>query len=205
MSSLSATVPTVAGTFSPLRPALRLDGHPYSPALLHQIVELAARLESFEQAAIALKATKRPDISSRHVNRLTQEVGTDLARQRDAQAEQYRRRQLVPQVTETPPLAVVEVDGGRLGTRQEGSAPGVHQAQAKEDKIACLLSMNSNTHSQDPHPEPPPAFREALRVARLVRRLKSQSATAPAPQTAPGEAQTPTVQPAAAEPDQEPC
>jgi hypothetical protein len=47
----------------------------------------------------------------------------------------------------------------------------VHQAQAKEDKIACLLSMQSDTHAADPQPEPPSGFRDVRRVARLVQRL----------------------------------
>src|SRR5207302_7608362 len=106
----------------------------------------------------------------------TQEVGTDLAHARDAQAVQQRRRQLPQRVAEPPPVAVVEVDGGRLGTREPGVGPGVQQPQAKEDKIAFLLSMRSATHPEDPQPEPPPAFRDHPRVARLVRQIKAQSA-----------------------------
>jgi hypothetical protein len=68
-------------------------------------------------------------------------------------------------------LAVVEVDGGRLFTRQPGCGPGVHQPQPKEDKIACLLSMRGRTHDHDPQPLPPPAFRDPPRVARLAQRL----------------------------------
>jgi hypothetical protein len=116
------------------------------------------------------------DITGRHVQRLTHETGSELAQQRDEQAECYHRRELRPRVAESPPLAVVEVDGGRLGTRQAGAGPGVHHAQAKEDKIACLLSMRSETHAEDPQPQPPPAFRDARRVARLVQQVQGQAA-----------------------------
>lgn len=150
---------------------MRLDGHGYSPALFHQIVEAAAQLKSFQQASLALRLLGGLDISPRHVGRLAQEVGAELAQLRDAQAVQRRRRELLPQVASAPTLAVAEVDGGRLFTRAPGCGPGVHQAQAKEDKIACLLSMQSDPHTEDPQPEPPPAFREARRVARLVQRL----------------------------------
>jgi len=150
---------------------LRLDGHGYSPALFHQIVEAAAQLKSFQQASLALRLLGGLDISPRHVGRLAQEVGAELVQLRDAQAVQRRRRQLRPQVASAPALAVAEVDGGRLFTRAPGCGPGVHQAQAKEDKIACLLSMQSTAHADDPQPEPPPAFREARRVVRLVQRL----------------------------------
>src|SRR5262249_21682427 len=62
--------------------------------------------------------------------------------------------------------------------------PGVQQPQAKEDKIAFLLSMRSAVHAEDPHPEPPPAFRDHPRVARLVRQIKAQAA--PPAHEAPG-------------------
>jgi hypothetical protein len=162
---------------------LRLDGHSYTPDLLRRILTLAGRLKSAEQAAVALEVAADVAISGRHVQRLLQEVGDDLARQRDDQAARYRRRELPAQVQEPPALAVVEVDGGRLGTRQEGAGPGVHQVQPKEDKVACLLSMRSQTHAADPQPQPPPAFRDERRVARLVRQLQGQAA-APADEPA---------------------
>jgi hypothetical protein len=126
--------------------------------------------------AVALAVAAEIAISGRQVQRLTQEIGTELAAQRDAQADQYRRRELPARVATPPPLAVVEVDGGRLGTRQTGAGPGVHQAQAKEDKIACLSSMRAATHATDPQPQPPPAFRQARRVARLVQQFQAQAA-----------------------------
>src|SRR5262249_5520556 len=78
---------------------------------------------------------------------------------------------------EPPPVAVVEVDGGRRGTRQMGAGPGVHPPQAKEGKIACLVSLRSDTHAVDPRPAPPATFRAARRVARLVQQLQGQSAS----------------------------
>jgi hypothetical protein len=72
-------------------------------------------------------------------------------------------------------VAVVEVDGGRLGTRQVGAGPGVHQPQHQEDKIACLISMAASVHPEDPQLEPPPSFVEPRRVQRLVQEIKSQS------------------------------
>jgi hypothetical protein len=155
---------------------LRLTGHRYTPDLLCRLVTLAGQLPSAACAATAASTIADVSISGRHVQRLTQEVGTDLAHLRDAQAVQQRRRQLEPRVAEAPPVAVVEVDGGRVGTREPGLGPGVQQPQAKEDKIAFLLSMRSQTHAEDPQPEPPPAFRDHPRVARLVRQIKAPSA-----------------------------
>jgi hypothetical protein len=111
------------------------------------------------------------DISPRHVGRLAREAGVEMAQARDANAVKHRRRQLPAEVASAPALAAIEVDGGRVFTRQAGCGPGVHQAQAKEDKVGCLLHLESRTHAEDPQPEPPPAFRDCRRVVRLVQRV----------------------------------
>jgi hypothetical protein len=115
-------------------------------------------------------------ICGRHLQRLVQEVGEDLIQQRDEQAVQRRRRTLESEAAEPPPVAVIEIDGGRLGTREPGVGPGVQNPQFKEDKIAFLQSMTSATHTEDPQPEPPAAFRDHPRVDRLVRQIKAHSA-----------------------------
>jgi hypothetical protein len=144
--------------------------------LLCRLVTLAGQLPSAAGAASALGTIADLHISGRHVQRLAYEVGTELARLRDEQAAQQRRRQLPPRAAAAPPVAVVEVDGGRLGTREPGAAPGVQQPQCKENKVAFLIGLRTPTRTTDPQPEPPPAFRDHPRVARLVRQVKAQSA-----------------------------
>ena len=52
------------------------------------------------------------------------------------------------------------------------------QAEPKEDKIACLVSLRSDVHDQDPQPEPPPSFVEPRRVQRLVAGMKGPAGEA---------------------------
>lgn len=133
---------------------------------------LAAKLGSFAQAATAIAVAADVDISSRHVDRLTREVGNDLASQRDQRTASHRKRELACEVQDPPQLAVVEIDGGRLNTREANTKAGVHQKQSKEEKIACLLTEPSKTHPSDPQPEPPESFLHQRRVVRLVRQIK---------------------------------
>ena len=114
-------------------------------------------------------------ISPRQVQQLTTEVGADLARHRDAQADQRRRRTLKPRVGQTPAAVVVEVDGGRLRTRATGAGRGVHQAENQEDKIACLATLDSVEHRADPQPQPPASFLQPRRVQRLVQQMAGQA------------------------------
>ena len=132
------------------------------------------------------------------MQQLTGEVGADLARQRDARAEQRRRRQLPPRVDQTPAAVVVEVDGGRLRTRATGEGRGVHQAENKEDKIACLATLQSSERCEDPQPEPPASFLQPRRVQRLVQQMAGQAggddraaAQQPAPTDNGGEVEPP--------------
>lgn len=112
------------------------------------------------------------DISASQVRRLAHEVGAELIEQRDRKAIEHRHRRLAPRTEVVPDAVVVEVDGGRIRTRAAGSAPGVHQAQNKEDKIACLATLRGPTFATDPCPEPPASFLCPRRVQRLVNRMK---------------------------------
>jgi len=154
-------------------------------------------LHSFADAAFALGLSDL-SISARHVQQLTQKVGTDLARRRDEQAQQRRRRELVPRVATPPEVVAVEVDGGRLRTRASDSGRGVHEAENKEDKIACLVTLTKVEHAEDPQPEPPPSFVQPRRIQRLVQQMAGQaSAPRAAADGRPGE---PEAEPVSATP-----
>jgi hypothetical protein len=189
--SPSATAPPAGGTFSPLRPSLRLDNHSYSPAVLLLIAQAAARLPSAEAAAVALELAGIK-ISSRHLQRIANEIADELIRQRDRKVEQRRRRELPVRVAAAPDTVAVEVDGGRLRTRATGGGPGVHEQQNKEDKIACLVTLQSQEYEADPRPQPPESFLEPRRVQRLVQQMQGQSGDKP--QEEEGQGDTPAVQ-----------
>lgn len=98
-----------------------------------------------------------------------------MVQQRDEQVVRRRRRQLPARVAAPPAVVAVEVDGGRLRSRAANCGPGVHQPQYKEEKIACLVNLNTPTSEQDPQPEPPESFLRPRRVQRLVRQLKGHA------------------------------
>jgi hypothetical protein len=154
--------------------ALGLDEHGYSSSVLERIVTAAARFSSFRDATAAVRMSGI-DLSESQVRRLAHEVGAELIGERDRKAVEHRRRQLAPRTEVVPEVVVVEVDGGRIRTRAAGSAPGVHEAQNKEDKIACLATLTGPTFAADPSPEVPESFRCPRRVQRLVNQMKGQA------------------------------
>lgn len=154
---------------------LRLDNHGYSPALVQHAVTAAARLHSFEAAAFAVDADEKA-ISGRHIRNLVQEIGSDLARARDRRGEDQVHHRLKASVPIPPAVVAVEVDGGRLRTRESPSGAGVHQAMNQEDKIACLVTLKSPVAEQDPQPRLPESYKNCRRVQRLVQQMQGQAA-----------------------------
>jgi hypothetical protein len=173
--SRSATVPAAAGTFSPLRMSLRLDEHQFSPNVIKMIAEAVGKLHSDAQAATALQLAKIP-ISLSQIQRIARQVGQEMIQERDKKVELRRKRQLPVRVDVTPEVVAVEVDGGRLRTRASQCGLGVHEVQGKEDKVACLVTLQSQRLEHDPQPEPPPSFRQPRRVRRLVTAMKGLAA-----------------------------
>ena len=172
--------------------------------MLQRIAEAAARLQSAAEATFALHLAGI-EISSRHLQRLAREIGGALAQQRDHKALQHRRRALPARVATAPAVVAVEVDGGRLRTREVGCGPGVHQQQNKEDKIACLVTLTSVVHPTDPQPQPPPSFLEPRRVQRLVQQMQGLSGDKPQDESGQEDASPPPqLEEASAERDSKP-
>jgi ribosomal protein L12E/L44/L45/RPP1/RPP2 len=159
------------------------------------IAEADARLKSATDAAFALHLAG-VEISSRHVQRIAAEIGAELAQLRDQKAAKQRRRKLPVRVATPPEAVAVEVDGGRLRTRALGCGPGVHDKQNQEDKVACLVTLQTAVQATDPQPEPPESFQEPRRVQRLVQQMQGLSADKPQEQVKQEDTSTPAAPPA---------
>jgi hypothetical protein len=186
---------------------LRLDSHGFSPTISGKIVRAAARTGSFAAAAESLNDEAEVAISDRQVGRIAHEVGDQLRDRRDRRVEAFRQGSATPEVAVAPRLAAVFVDGGRLQTRSEepGRGAGIHDPAWREDKVANLLTMHTEVHEQDPHPELPRCFTKKREVVELVQGVTGQGALADV--TDPGEEAPPALtafEPAADEAEEGP-
>ena len=132
-----------------------MDGHGYSPTILHRILHMVGVTDSYDVAATALDVASELSISSREVNKLATAIGREMASDRDARTRQYVEQPLPRQATEVdvrPDLAAVFCDGGRMRTRQEGQGVGVHEPHWRETKNAGFHRMQSQTFAEDPQP-----------------------------------------------------
>lgn len=153
-----------------------------TPGLVQRMVFAAAETRSFERAARVLKEVGGNEVSISTVERVTRQVGEELAVLRD-EDQAAKPARLVQPPAEPPPLAVVECDGGRIRTREEGQGRGVHGEAWRETKNACLLRMTHQTFADDPEPELPKAFCDPQRVAKLA---EKEAPPALPSETAPG-------------------
>ena len=137
---------------------------------------MAGVTSSFDVAEEALKVVGEISISDRQINKLTSEIGQQMARDRDARTQQYVNQPLPRQArcVEVPvDLAAVFCDGGRMRTRQPDQGRGIHQPHWRETKNAAFHRMQSRSFEADPQPDLPDCFRNQAYVEKLVHGLKS--------------------------------
>jgi len=156
--------PAVGGIFFPLREAMGLDSRELTPAMTQRIVYASAETRSSQRASLVLKHVGGNEVSPSTVQRVTHQVGMELAALRD----EGDTPGLVQAPENPPELAVVEADGGRIRTREPGQGRGVHGEAWRETKNANLLRMTHQTFAEDPESELPRAFTDPKRVAKLV-------------------------------------
>jgi len=156
---------------------LKLDEHGYSPTTIYHILYATAEVKSHNKAAKMLDVLDDLPISGRHVNRLAEEIGLEMAAQRDREVEDFVHHRRQPPTAAAPEVAVIGLDGGRVLTRESGQGTGVHGQGWKEDKVACLQTMKGATFSADPHPEPPKCFLDAPKVDQMVRDIQANHGT----------------------------
>jgi len=159
---------------------LRLGSHNFSPAILGKVVRAAARGSSFADAAESLADQAEITISGRQVGRIAHEIGAQLQHTREQQVDDFQDRRATPESPVVPRLAAVSVDGGRLQTRsvERGRGPGIHGHAWREDKVANLLTMSTQSYDDDPHPKLPRCFTKKREVVELVQGISGQGALA---------------------------
>ena len=144
---------------------MQLGERRYSPDFQRKFTETATRTKSFAQAAIVSGIWSEQKITPRTVARIAEEAGLELVQTRDAEVDDFtHHRRRAEGEDPKHELVAVFVDGGRVQTRDEllDLGPGIHNEAWREDKIARLQTMETQTHAVDPCPEPPACFAKPL-------------------------------------------
>lgn len=147
---------------------LKIARETFSPGVRQKVVLTVTETKSYERAERVLRRVGEIEISGRHVGRIAGERGQQLIDEQHDRAARHQQQQLPVEVSNPPELAVVEMDGGRIRTRQAGCGPGTHQPAWRETKNALFQRMSSEQHADDPAPELPAALQNRHRVRQLV-------------------------------------
>lgn len=161
---------------------MKLGTEGYSPRLLQKIEYAGANEGSFEQGSRALRILAELPISAKHVQRITERLGEERRRQRDAEVAAMKTGTLKPTYPNPPQVSAIHLDAGKLQLREEDGKPGVREPRWADSKVACFLTYTAREGNTDPQPNPPAVFLDPPRVMRLCKemeRVRSQPAAGP--------------------------
>lgn len=174
----------------------------YTPRMYRRLVFAVVQATSFADAAEVLAELCDLKLLPKRLWRAAQRIGEERRQECRAAAERYealplpaRRESPAPQI---PPVACVQMDGGRYQQRDRCAAetlpeatPSVASEASSQDapndgcwreyKAGLLMSMTSKTHAEDPCPELPATFADPTKMREIAREIKgftSESAVA---------------------------
>jgi len=150
---------------------LKLGTEGYSPAMLQKIEYASGNEPSFSQASRALAHLAEVSISPKHLQRLAGRLGEERRQYRDAEVAAHQAKTLQPRHTEPPVVAAVHLDAGKIQMRDDDGPAGVREPHWADTKVACCVTYTPRTGTQDPQPDPPPAFLDRPSVMRLCREM----------------------------------
>ena len=137
---------TAARLFFPQSQSLGIDLGSISPGLLAKVTYAGGNAPSFQRGSQDLLALAEVDVDAKQVERLSKQIGSERCNERDAAAAAYLARPLVqredtPTGVKPPPVAVVEMDGGRLQIRSPKEASPepakVHETLLEQEAELC--------------------------------------------------------------------
>jgi hypothetical protein len=195
----------VGAIFFPQSKSLGIDRSHYSPSLQRKIIYAGTAHGSFELGKQALHELAAVAVTTKLVERLTEQIGNERLAERNQAVAAFEGLPLTdkhqsPAAVASPKVGVVMVDGGRLQILQRGAdakAPDEDEdvpagrergKHWREDKAALLLTVDSAVSAADPCPEIPETFVAPTRILKLAREIHAVAAgqdgvTAPVAQT----------------------
>lgn len=129
-------------------------------------------------------------LNATRVSELTLQAGCEMKEQQTADVEAFEQHEatrplLAPREASpdapanAPQVGVVEIDGGRIRTRDENSPRGITRPHWREFQAGCVVRLQSKESAEDPRPEVPKLFLDRPKVQKLVTQLHRQRKAMP--------------------------
>jgi hypothetical protein len=171
--------------FFPQREPLRLDSQNFTPRARRKVVHAGGTSKSHQAAAKSLGELAEWNLNATRVSELTEETGREMKAQQTAAVDAFHHRESQRKLTSPreldpgapenlPEVGVVEMDGGRIRTREEERPRGVRSPHWREFQAGCVVRLQSDEFPEDPRPQVPSLFLSRPRVQKLVSQLHRQ-------------------------------
>jgi len=158
--------------FFPLDRRLEIGTEGYSPKILEKIEYAGANAVSFQQAEQHMRVLGGLEVSGKHIQRITERLGSEREEIRDKDVEAMKAGKLGVKILNRPKVCAVHVDAGKVQTRAEdGQGPGVRGEGWNDTKVACLVSYQGVEYDKDPAPEVPAKLVEREAVRQLCQEM----------------------------------
>lgn len=191
----------MTGIFFPQREALRLDSQNLTPRARRKVVHAGGHEKSFGVGSKSLHELAEWKLNATRVAELTLQTGHEMKEQQTARVAAHHQREANRSLSEPRPLSaeapdnlpqvgVVEMDGGRIRTREPHQSRGVTDPHWREFQAGCVVRLQSDQSAVDPRPDVPRLFLSRPKVQKLVTQLHRQKKAASALATGGGECES---------------
>ena len=164
---------------------MRLDSQNLTPRARRKVVYAGGREKSHGVGSKSLAELAEWKLNATRVSELTLQAGHEMKDHQAAEVEAFHQREATRPLTgaretsldapaNTPQVGVVEMDGGRIRTREENSARGITHPHWREFQAGCVVRLQSEESVEDPRPEVPKLFLNRPKVQKLVSQLHRQ-------------------------------
>lgn len=141
--------------------------------------------KSYRVGSKTLKELADWDLNPTRVAELTDQAGREMEEKQTERVEAFQQREASRPLTAArevsaqapanmPQVGVVEMDGGRIRTRDEDCPRGVTHPHWREFQAGCVVRLQSEASVEDPRPEVPRLFLNRPKVHKLVSQLHRQ-------------------------------
>ena len=164
---------------------MRLDSQNLTPRARRKVAYAGGREKSYGVGSKSLAELAEWKLNATRVSELTLQAGHEMKECQAAEVEAFHQREATRPLTgarvssldapaNAPQVGVVEIDGGRIRTREENSARGITHPHWREFQAGCVVRLHSEESVEDPRPEVPKLFLNRPKVQKLVSQLHRQ-------------------------------
>ena len=164
---------------------MRLDSQCFTPRARRKAVFAGGTNKSHGVGAKSLQELADWNLNATRVAELTTQAGHEMKAQQTARVEAFHQAEANRPLTvprppspkapaNAPQVGVVEMDGGRIRTRDEHGQRGVTHPHWREFQAGCVVRLQSEESAEDPRPQVPRLFLNRPKVHKLVSQLHRQ-------------------------------